>query len=147
MCFLFKRLYFLRYFFRGASSTLLHNPDKEASLFFLEATRVNKPTTPQFSFEDIKFNKIILQERFCLKKPNQDLINNALSYASTSNDFKVELTGFCDKKEYTYATFAPKTNKWSVSNDNVKSSKLLLEKTWVENNVNGFGNNNITLYL
>ena len=49
--------------------------------------------------------------------------------------------------EYTYATFAPKTNKWSVSNDNVKSAKLLLEKTWVENNVPGFGNNNITLDL
>ena len=49
--------------------------------------------------------------------------------------------------EYTYATFAPKTNKWSVSNDNVKSAKLLLEKTWVENNVPGFGNNDITLDL
>ena len=40
--------------------------------------------------------------------------------------------------EYTYATFAPKTNKWSVSNDNVKSAKLLLEKTWVET-CEGFG--------
>ena len=49
--------------------------------------------------------------------------------------------------EYIYATFAPKTNRWSVSNDNVKSAKLLLEKTWVENNIPGFGNNNITLDL
>jgi hypothetical protein len=76
-----------------------------ASLFFLEATRVSKPTTPQFSFSDIKFNKLTSQENLpCLKKPNQDLINNALAYASTSNNLRVELTGFCNKKEYTYAT-------------------------------------------
>jgi len=49
--------------------------------------------------------------------------------------------------EYTYATYAPKTNKWSLSNDSVKSAKLLLEKTWVENNVPSFGNNNIKLDL
>ena len=50
-------------------------------------------------------------------------------------------------EEYTYATYAPKTNKWSLSNDSVKSAKLLLEKTWVENNVPSFGNNNIKLDL
>lgn len=50
-------------------------------------------------------------------------------------------------EEYTYATFAPKTNKWSLSNDSVKSAKLLLEKNWVENNVPSFGNNNIKLDL
>lgn len=49
--------------------------------------------------------------------------------------------------EYVYATYAPKTNKWSLSNDSVKSAKLLLEKTWVENNVPSFGNNNIKLDL
>lgn len=48
---------------------------------------------------------------------------------------------------YTYATFAPKTNKWSLSNDKVKSAKLLLEKTWVENNIPSFGNNDIKLDL
>jgi len=36
MCLLFKRLYFRRYFLRGASSTLLHNPATLASLFLLE---------------------------------------------------------------------------------------------------------------
>jgi|688.fasta_scaffold117517_3 hypothetical protein len=50
-------------------------------------------------------------------------------------------------EEYTYATFAPKTNKWSLSNDSVKSAKLLLDKTWVETNVPGFGNNNVKLDL
>lgn len=49
--------------------------------------------------------------------------------------------------EYVYATYAPKTNKWSLSNDSIKSAKLLLEKTWVENNVPSFGNNNIKLDL
>ena len=49
--------------------------------------------------------------------------------------------------EYTYATFAPKTNKWSLSNETVKSAKLLLDKTWVETNVPSFGNNNIKLDL
>ena len=48
---------------------------------------------------------------------------------------------------YIYATFAPKTNKWSLSNDKVKSAKLLLEKTWVENNIPSFGNNDIKLDL
>ena len=50
-------------------------------------------------------------------------------------------------EEYTFATYAPKTNKWSVSNDNVKSAKILLEKTWVETNIPGFGNNNVKLDL
>jgi hypothetical protein len=50
-------------------------------------------------------------------------------------------------EEYTYATFAPKTNKWSLSNDTVKSAKLLLEKGWVEANVPNFGNNNVKLDL
>ena len=50
-------------------------------------------------------------------------------------------------EEYTYATFAPKTNKWSLSNNTVKSAKLLLEKTWVEANVPNFGNNNVVLKL
>ena len=50
-------------------------------------------------------------------------------------------------EEYTYATFAPKTNKWSLSNETVKSAKLLLDKSWVETNVPSFGNNNVKLDL
>ena len=50
-------------------------------------------------------------------------------------------------EEYTYATFGSKTNKWSLSNDTVKSAKLLLEKGWVEVNVPNFGNNNVKLDL
>jgi hypothetical protein len=50
-------------------------------------------------------------------------------------------------EEYVYATYAPKTNKWSLSNDTVKSAKLLLEKGWVETNVPTFGNNNVKLDL
>jgi len=52
-----------------------------------------------------------------------------------------------NEQNYTFATFAPKTNKWSISNENVKSAKLLLEKTWVETNVPNFGNNDIKLDL
>ena len=41
---------------------------------------------------------------------------------------------------YIYATYAPKSLKWKVSNSEVKSAKVLLSKDWVENNVPGFGN-------
>jgi hypothetical protein len=82
-----------------------------ASLFFLEATRVSKPHSQRFLFKDIKFNNLILPENlpdhFPKKlplKPNQDLINNVLAYASIYNNIPVELTGFCNKNEYTYAT-------------------------------------------
>lgn len=37
--------------------------------------------------------------------------------------------------EYIYATYAPKTLKWSISNETVKSAKLLLKCEWVEKNV------------
>lgn len=45
------------------------------------------------------------------------------------------------ENDYIYATYAPKTLKWKVSNSEVKSAKVLLLKEWVENNVPGFGNN------
>lgn len=48
---------------------------------------------------------------------------------------------------YTFATLAPKFNKWSISNENIKSAKLLLEKNWVEKNVPTFGNNHVKLVL
>jgi len=37
--------------------------------------------------------------------------------------------------EYVYATYAPKTLKWKLSEDCVKSAKLLLSCNWVEQNV------------
>jgi len=37
--------------------------------------------------------------------------------------------------EYVYATYAPKTFKWKLSEDCVKSAKLLLSCNWVEQNV------------
>lgn len=45
------------------------------------------------------------------------------------------------ENDYIYATYAPKTLKWKVSNSEVKSAKVLLLKEWVEVNVPGFGNN------
>ena len=37
--------------------------------------------------------------------------------------------------EYVYATYAPKTFKWKLSEDCVKSAKLLLSCNWVEQNI------------
>ena len=43
-------------------------------------------------------------------------------------------------ENYVYATFAPKSLKWSLSNDTIKSAKVLLSCDWVTSNVPGFGN-------
>ena len=47
-----------------------------------------------------------------------------------------------DINNYIYATFAPKTNKWSVSEKSIKSAKLLLTCDWVEKNVPKWKNEN-----
>ena len=47
-----------------------------------------------------------------------------------------------DVNNYIYATFAPKTNKWSVSDKSIKSAKLLLTCDWVEKNVPKWKNEN-----
>ena len=49
-----------------------------------------------------------------------------------------------DVNNYIYATFAPKTNKWSVSDKSIKSAKLLLTCDWVEKNVPKWKNENGT---
>ena len=38
-----------------------------------------------------------------LNRPNQDMLNSTLNYVN-NNTFKVGLKGFCNTKEYTYAT-------------------------------------------
>jgi hypothetical protein len=49
------------------------------------------------------FKKIEVQN-IDLKKPNQDLINKALTYSSINNPFNSKLSNFCNKKEYTNTT-------------------------------------------
>ena len=71
------------------------------SLFFLGMININNQLISHFSLEDINLDKLITQD---LKKPNQELINNALTYSSNFNNFGKNLSGFCNKKEYTYAT-------------------------------------------
>ena len=46
------------------------------------------------------FKKIEVQN-IDLKKPNQDLINKALTYSSINKPFNSKLSNFCNKKEYT----------------------------------------------
>ena len=40
-----------------------------------------------------------------------------------------------NNSEYVYATYAPKSLKWKISEESVKSSKILLSCNWVEQNV------------
>jgi len=72
-----------------------------ASLLFLEITGTKKKEL-SFTPTNVRaFVRKIKSSNSCINKPNQDLIINALAYASKTPS---KLTGFCNKKEYTYET-------------------------------------------
>jgi hypothetical protein len=54
--------------------------------------------------KNLKHNSKRIENQECLKKSNQNLINNALSFASKSQNEISKLTGFCKYKEYVYET-------------------------------------------
>lgn len=76
-----------------------------ASLLFLEI--LSKQDKHKSFNKILKITPIIflkkqkLSEKSCINKPNQDLILQALKFASKK---QIKLNGFCNKKEYTYET-------------------------------------------
>ena len=86
------------------------------SLLFLEFTKSNlKPidqidlkviSKPQSNINNINYIPPIpyIPYKGCTKKQNQDSISNSLRYASKSKNEIYKITGFCDKREYTYET-------------------------------------------
>jgi hypothetical protein len=82
-----------------------------ASILFLEVTSKKDNTVSQSDsnllFINLQNNLKSLKSvgnQECPKKSNQNLINNALAFASKSQDEISKLTGFCKNKEYTYET-------------------------------------------
>jgi len=74
-----------------------------ASLLFLEVTNTKKE--PEYNVEvRILPKQISKKGQSCISRPNQDLITQALLYSSKSKNNFDTLTGFCNKKEYTYET-------------------------------------------
>lgn len=81
-----------------------------ASLFLFELTKKqfkkrNKALSCIVKLQNIeKENEKIYTENSYITKPNQDYLTRALTFASKPQKDIDKLTGFCNKKEYTYET-------------------------------------------
>jgi hypothetical protein len=83
-----------------------------ASILFLGVTDKKDNTINQSNSnllfihlqKNLKHNSKIIKNQEYLKKSNQNLINNALLFASKSQNEISKLTGFCKYKEYVYET-------------------------------------------
>ena len=82
-----------------------------ASLFFLELTAKKDKTNneyPSFGVSSLRLlpkgSGQICKGSSCITRPNQDLLTQALAYASKTQQEIDSLTGFCSRKEYTYET-------------------------------------------